>query len=55
MDDKTKKKISSLLNEIMKLSLPYCQDEDDKLSRSASRINNDAHELLLLLEKKLMD
>ncbi len=51
MTEKDKDRFVVLLKETMKLSLPYCKDKDSKLEKSMIKINNNAYELFVLIEK----
>ena len=55
MDNSAKKEALERIEEIMKLSLYYCKDEDDEISAYSIRVNSEAHKLQKLIERHLTD
>jgi len=53
MDNLAKKEAAEKAEEIMKLSLHYCKDTDDEIRAYSIRVNNIAHELKVLIERRL--
>ena len=53
MDKDYKKEVLASLEEMMKLSLHYCRDDDDEIKALAIRINNLAHDLSVKVERHL--
>lgn len=54
MSKDAKKRALEMTEEIMKLSLHYCKDSDDEIRAYSIRINNIAHELQLLIKRKVI-
>jgi hypothetical protein len=55
MDKSAKKEALGMTEDIMKLSIHYCKDPDDEIRAYSVRINNLAHELKVLIERRLTD
>tara|TARA_Y100000310_G_scaffold277348_1_gene295033 strand:+ start:187 stop:366 length:180 start_codon:yes stop_codon:yes gene_type:complete len=55
MENSAKKEALEMTEDIMKLSLYYCKDSDDEIRAYSVRINNAAHELNTLIQRKLTD
>jgi len=55
MDKSAKKEALEMTEDVMKLSLHYCKDPDDEIRAYSVRINNLAHELSKLIDRKLTD
>ena len=55
MDKSAKKEALEMTEQIMKLSLYYCKDEDDEIAAYSIRINSEAHKLQKLIERHLTD
>jgi hypothetical protein len=55
MDKEYKKQALEATEVIMKLSLRYCKDSDDEIRAYSVRINNIAHELSKLIERRATD
>jgi len=55
MDKSAKKEALEMTEDVMKLSLHYCEDPDDEIAAYSVRINNLAHELNKLIDRKLTD
>jgi hypothetical protein len=55
MEKSAKKEALEMAEKIMKLSLYYCKDSDDEIRAYSVRINNEAHELSKIIERKLTD
>lgn len=55
MDNSAKKEALEMTERVMKLSLYYCKDSDDEIAAYSVRINNLAHDLNKLIERKLTD
>jgi hypothetical protein len=55
MGTESKKEALEMTEDIMKLSLHYCKDPDEEISSYSVRINNIAHELNILIARKLTD
>lgn len=53
MDKNHKKEVLASLEEMMRLSLYYCRDDDDEIKALAVRINNLAHDLSVKVERHL--
>lgn len=55
MDKSAKKEAKKMTENIMKLSLHYCQDQDDEIAAYSRRVNGLAHDLQKLIERHLTD
>ena len=55
MDKSSQKEALTMTETIMKLSLHYCKDSDDEIRAYSIRINNIAHDLNKVIERKLID
>tara|TARA_R100000808_G_C2149959_1_gene158525 strand:- start:2164 stop:2343 length:180 start_codon:yes stop_codon:yes gene_type:complete len=55
MDKSAKKEALEMTEQIMKLSLYYCKDEDDEIAAYSIRVNSEAHKLKKLIERYLTD
>ncbi len=55
MDKSAKKEALEMTEEIMKLSLYYCKDEDDEIAAYSIRVNSEARRLQKLIERHLTD
>ena len=55
MDNSAKKEALERAEEIMKLSLYYCKDEDDEIAAYSIRVNSEARKLQKLIERHLTD
>ena len=55
MDNSAKKEALERTEEIMKLSLYYCKDEDDEIAAYSKRVNGEAYKLQKLIERYLTD
>ena len=55
MDKSVKKEALEITEEIMKLSLHYCKDEDDEIAAYSKRVNGEAYKLQKLIERYLTD
>ena len=51
MNKENKDKAYAMLEEIMKLSLYYCKDSDDEIAAYSRRVNNQAHDLKVFIER----
>ena len=55
MDKSAKKEALEMTEQIMKLSLYYCKDEDDEIAAYSIRVNSEARKLQKLIERYLTD
>jgi hypothetical protein len=55
MSEASKKKAEHLTREILKLSFPLCKHSDPDISIDLAKINNHAHDLLKLLDRKELE
>ena len=55
MNKSAKKEALEMTEEIMKLSLYYCKDEDDEIAAYSIRVNSEARRLQKLIERHLTD
>ncbi len=55
MDKSAKKEALEITEQIMKLSLYYCKDEDDEIAAYSIRVNSEARRLQKLIERYLTD
>ena len=55
MDNSAKKEALERTEEIMKLSLYYCKDEDDEIAAYSIRVNSEARKLQKIIERYLTD
>tara|TARA_Y100001938_G_C8074256_1_gene425010 strand:+ start:385 stop:564 length:180 start_codon:yes stop_codon:yes gene_type:complete len=55
MDKSAKKEALEMTEQIMKLSLYYCKDEDDEIAAYSIRVNSEARRLQKLIERYLTD
>ena len=55
MDKSAKKEALKMTEMIMQMSLYYCKDPDDEIQAYSIRINNLAHELSVLIKRRLID
>ena len=55
MDNSAKKEALERTEEIMKLSLYYCKDEDDEIAAYSIRVNSEARKLQKIIVRYLTD